>query len=186
MPENKWKTMKGNKISHYFGSYIDDLTLCGTRPSVTPKIGKVYEDEAVEEKCNLCQDMLKKRIEKRFPPTICIDKKCECLLNQQDRLMWDNGHSFNCWGRIDPHRFTGDGFTHNNDLSHCIYTPGKGMMRFYENTDDQYLAIRDLIALLPRIGVEKLNLGWLFRGEIQEELRIKLQDDMIIHFEKDK
>lgn len=95
-------------------------------------------------------------------PTICLDDKCVLLTHTQDKESWESGHSFECWGKIEPHRVTGDGFTHVNDISHCVCTPGKGIIRFYENLDDQLIFLKKMIRVSALMGLGKINLNWLF------------------------
>jgi hypothetical protein len=96
-------------------------------------------------------------------PKICFDPKCRPLEVSTNLHDWHPGKSFDCWGAIDPHRFTGDGHEHNNDISHCIYTPAKGIVRFFENLGDQQLQLRSLATLLCKLGEDKINLTWIFR-----------------------
>lgn len=94
-------------------------------------------------------------------PRCCPDLNCEFLLvSAHDDS--DVGSSFDCYGKIDERRWVVDEHTHNNDISHCTYTPFKGTVRFFENMGDQELIIRRVIKLLALLGIDKFNMWWYF------------------------
>jgi len=64
------------------------------------------------------------------------------------------GHSFSCFGKIKrPIKFIhGGGATeHLNDYSFCIYTPLKGIIRFFINADDAWADIIGLTKILDEV-----------------------------------
>ncbi|KKM63267.1 hypothetical protein LCGC14_1513160 [marine sediment metagenome] len=94
-------------------------------------------------------------------PRCCPDLNCELLLvSAHDDS--DVGSSFDCYGKIDERRWVVDEHSHNNDISHCTYTPFKGTIRFFENQGDQELLVRRLIKLLALLGTDKFNMWWYF------------------------
>ena len=71
-------------------------------------------------------------------PWCCPEPRCAPLLTHN---LYANptlpGESWVCFGRMaEPIEFIYDGKKHANDLSHCDYTPLKGVIRWQENEDD--------------------------------------------------
>lgn len=70
-------------------------------------------------------------------PWCCPEPSCAPLHNDQVESAPTPGISFICFGVMEREVvFTYDGETHANDLSHCDYTPLKGMIRWQENRSD--------------------------------------------------
>ncbi len=94
-------------------------------------------------------------------PRCCPDEGCEILFcSRHDDT--DVGDSFDCYGRIPEVTFSWNGNEHKNDISHCTYTPLKGIIRYLENKDDQTLIIARLFRLLAMLGDRSFNLHWYF------------------------
>ena len=94
-------------------------------------------------------------------PRCCPDQYCElyfATFHDEE----DPGDSFDCYGKIEPQTFSLYGNVHTNDISHCTYTPLKGMIRYFENKDDQDLMIGRMFRLLAMLGVEAFNMKWYF------------------------
>jgi len=79
-----------------------------------------------------------KRMNERINrPKFCYDWNCKVLLSTFDEKEFDQGLSFFCFGKMEKERtFIDKGTIHRNDISHCYYTPLKGMIRFFMNIDD--------------------------------------------------
>ena len=112
-------------------------------------------------------------------PLICFDEKCDCIQNTITGE-WKLGKSFVCWGAIELVDLTIHGENHPNDISHCVYTPGKGLIRYYENRGDQEIALRMAGRLLRKLGYKQLNLKWLF-GEEKDNMFVS--PEMMLHFD---
>lgn len=70
-------------------------------------------------------------------PRLCFDKNCSVLLSTFEEESFDEGVSFFCFGKLkEVHIFKEKQTVHENDLSHCYYTPLKGMLRFFMNVED--------------------------------------------------
>lgn len=67
-------------------------------------------------------------------PHYCIDPgRCEVLWSNYTTETFDRGESINCYGRMaEQHVFVAGETTHKNDLSRCLYTPLKGVIRYLE------------------------------------------------------
>jgi len=74
-------------------------------------------------------------------PYNCPEHNC-CPIFQAKDSNWDistpkSGESFFCFGRMEkPTVFLYNGVEHKNNLSTCICTPLKGVIRFQENKND--------------------------------------------------
>jgi len=76
-------------------------------------------------------------------PHICLDESCFMLFTSYRREYFDEGGSFECWGRLTKtHEFQHEETTHRNTHSHCIFTPLKGMIRFFLNAEDAWMDIQ--------------------------------------------
>lgn len=72
-------------------------------------------------------------------PHLCPDTNCKILHCTYDRKRFDEGASFICYGKIlKPHIFLARTTEHVNEYSNCIYTPLKGLIRFFINRDDAW------------------------------------------------
>lgn len=77
-------------------------------------------------------------------PWLCPDHLCRPLVNQAGRGLEDitksePGSSFVCLGRMtnnQVYKYDKGSIRHRNNLSDCIYTPAKGLIRFYSNIND--------------------------------------------------
>jgi len=70
-------------------------------------------------------------------PPFCLDGSCQHLLSTYDEKSFEEGYSFFCFGKLKKaHVFKEKEALHENNLSHCYYTPLKGMIRFFMNEDD--------------------------------------------------
>ena len=70
-------------------------------------------------------------------PTICFDKDCEIIITDFTEASFDQGFSFVCYGKMKKkHLFIERETKHENDISRCVYTPLKGMIRFFECFED--------------------------------------------------
>ena len=70
-------------------------------------------------------------------PKFCYDESCEILLSTFDEKSYHDGVSFFCFGKLKERRvFKEKDTVHENDISHCYYTPLKGMIRFFMNVED--------------------------------------------------
>lgn len=98
-------------------------------------------------------------------PRCCPDPDCNILFFTRHNPN-DVGDSFDCYGKIIEFSFDWKGNEHTNDISHCTYTPLKGMIRYFENADDQTLMIARQFRLLAMLGFRKFNLNWYFSKAI--------------------
>lgn len=76
-------------------------------------------------------------------PKLCPEKDCTPFWNMIDQDRKDDyigkGGSGDCVGILkDPVTFIYKETTHTNNMSHCIFTPLKGMIRFQINMDDAW------------------------------------------------
>jgi uncharacterized protein YwqG len=75
--------------------------------------------------------------EREERPPFCFDKSCQLLLSVYDKKSFDEGYSFFCFGKLAKTQvFKEREILHENNISHCYYTPLKGMLRFFMNEDD--------------------------------------------------
>jgi len=82
-------------------------------------------------------------------PHICLDESCFMLWTAYRREYFDEGGSFECWGRLtETHEFQHKKTTHRNTHSHCIFTPLKGMIRFFLNDEDAWADIQGYRAII--------------------------------------
>lgn len=86
-------------------------------------------------------------------PWCCPEPRCTPMLLHNYYKPIRPGASFTCFGRMEqPVEFTYDGEEHVNDLSHCDYTPLKGIIRWQECKDD-WVALTKMFAR----AIEKLG-----------------------------
>lgn len=111
---------------------------------------------------------MKERINR---PPFCYDKNCKVLLSTYDDEIFNKGFSFFCFGKLKKaHIFKDKETTHWNDISHCYYTPLKGMIRFFMNTDDLWgEAHSKLIVLNKLIEVKCKKCGGIKKKVISHE-----------------
>jgi hypothetical protein len=106
---------------------------------------------------------------KQYPrPAGCPEPRCMPVFQRpsppflvepgapDDRRQLPPGESMFCWGCMAaPVTFTYDGVEHTNDLSACVFTPLKGVIRFQENENDWWL-------MQTGYGLARRRLGLLF------------------------
>ena len=114
------------------------------------------------------------RKDKAKRPRLCPELECTPLRNMIDEDYLLRGGSGDCVGILkEPVVFTYKGTVHDNNMSHCIFTPLKGMIRFQVNSQDAWR-----IFLLMAVLMDKENpmycekCGFLSRvwGEVTEHL----------------
>ena len=75
-------------------------------------------------------------------PRLCVENECQPLCNMMDQTPDDyieKGGSGDCIGFLDPPvTFIYKETTHTNNLSHCVFTPLKGMIRYQINAGDAW------------------------------------------------
>jgi len=87
-------------------------------------------------------------------PECCPDRiACKPILVfwQTDKEQLDKGYSGSCWGYCGERRFIYGEAEHRNDLSHCVITPLKGVIRFFTVWSDlgnDSLELRRLLYML--------------------------------------
>ena len=86
-------------------------------------------------------------------PWCCPEPRCQPVYNHQVTTDPTPGDSFICFGMLGRTvEFSYDGAAHANDLSHCDYTPLKGIIRWQENRDDWLAVVRSF-----RVALRKLQ-----------------------------
>ena len=79
----------------------------------------------------------KEIVERRLRPRFCYDKSCKLIYSTYDEESFNEGFSFFCFGKLkEKNVFKEKQIVHENTISHCYYTPLKGMIRFFMNEDD--------------------------------------------------
>ena len=66
------------------------------------------------------------------------------------------GYSASCYGYCSEKRFIYDQVEHVNDISHCVITPLKGVIRFFNNIDDFFLDLWDIKSVLKLLRQPKI------------------------------
>jgi hypothetical protein len=87
-------------------------------------------------------------------PKFCYDKSCKVVYSSYNLEDFDKGYSFFCFGKLKRgHLFHEEGreAIHENNLSHCYYTPLKGMIRFFVNEQDLWGEVNAKLAVLNRL-----------------------------------
>jgi len=85
-------------------------------------------------------------------PPFCYDKECKVIYSSYNDKDFDEGFSFFCFGKLrEVHIFKEKETEHINDLSHCYYTPLKGMIRFFVNAEDLWKEATSKLAVLNRL-----------------------------------
>jgi ribosomal protein L37E len=85
-------------------------------------------------------------------PPFCYDKECNVIYSTYKDEDFDKGFSFFCFGKLrEAHIFKEKETEHINDLSHCYYTPLKGMIRFFVNAEDLWKEATSKLAVLNRL-----------------------------------
>jgi hypothetical protein len=85
-------------------------------------------------------------------PKFCYDDECVVIYSTYREEDFRKGFSFFCFGRLkEPNVFKEKEVEHVNDLCHCYYTPLKGMIRFFVNTEDLWKEATSKLAVLNRL-----------------------------------
>lgn len=85
----------------------------------------------------LIETLKRSGMNRKERPPFCFDKSCQLLLSVYNKKSFDEGYSFFCFGKLaKTHVFKEREVLHENNISHCYYTPLKGMLRFFMNEDD--------------------------------------------------
>jgi hypothetical protein len=85
-------------------------------------------------------------------PKFCYDKDCTVVFSTYNEADFDKGFGFFCLGKLkEPKIFKEKSIEHVNGLSYCCYTPLKGMIRFFVNTDDLWKEATNMLAALNRL-----------------------------------
>jgi len=85
-------------------------------------------------------------------PPFCYDKKCKVIYSTYKSEDFKDGYSFSCYGKLPKtHIFIEKKAKHINNFSCCIYTPLKGMIRFFMCEDDLWGEAQALIGVMNRI-----------------------------------
>lgn len=101
------------------------------------------------------KDMVTVKIQEALRPECCPDRK-DCkpihvsLMNTKENL--DKGFSGSCYGYCGTKTFQYGEATHHNDISHCIITPLKGVIRFFECYGDIGNDKHDILRLLQLLS----------------------------------
>jgi len=77
------------------------------------------------------------------------------ILSMKEDL--DKGYSGACFGYCGPRTFAYKKAVHWNDISHCIMTPLKGVIRFFNCIDDlgaDFMSLRKMLQLLHPLACE--------------------------------
>lgn len=97
------------------------------------------------------KDLVEVEIHEGLRPECCPDRK-DCkpihvsLMNTKENL--DTGFSGSCYGYCGLKTFQYMEATHHNDISHCVITPLKGVIRFFECYEDIGNDKRDILRIL--------------------------------------
>jgi ribosomal protein L37E len=98
------------------------------------------------------EEVVNKVDEKLVRPRFCYDQGCNVIYSTWNEDNFAKGFSFFCFGKLkEVHTFREREILHENDLSHCYYTPLKGMIRFFCNTGDLWKEATSKLAVLNRL-----------------------------------
>jgi len=76
---------------------------------------------------------------------------CEVIFSRYSKEGFDKGASSFCYGKMaQEHKFIEKETEHINNFSHCLYTPLKGIIRFFLNEDDAYTEFLAVCAVLDK------------------------------------
>ena len=82
-------------------------------------------------------------------PCLCFDKTCKILYNVYDEEYHNKGYSYFCFGKLkEPHVFMEKECKHINEYCYCVYTPLKGVLRFYINENDAWIYQLGMCAIM--------------------------------------
>lgn len=85
-------------------------------------------------------------------PIFCYDKNCKVIYSTFQQEHFDEGYSFFCYGKLKkPHLFIEREAKHFNQLSHCYYTPLKGMIRFFVTIGDLWGEINAKLVVMNKL-----------------------------------
>lgn len=91
-------------------------------------------------------------------PKFCFDWSCSVLLSTFDEKSFDEGVSFFCFGKLKVRKvFKEKDMVHVNPISHCYYTPLKGMIRFFMNEDDLWGEANAWLRVLDKLKEVKCD-----------------------------
>lgn len=82
----------------------------------------------------------------------CYDKDCKVIYTTYNAENFKKGYSFFCYGKLKtPHTFIERQAKHVNDISHCYYTPLKGMIRFFVCIGDLWGEINAKLVVMNKL-----------------------------------
>ena len=91
-------------------------------------------------------------------PKFCFDESCNLLLSTFDEKSFNEGVSFFCFGKLKVKKvFEEKDMVHVNPISHCYYTPLKGMIRFFMNEDDLWGEANAWLRVLDKLKKVKCD-----------------------------
>jgi len=89
-----------------------------------------------------------------FRSHLCPDHSCDVLWTDYSKFLFDRGLSHFCIGRAYGAAglvFTEKKTIHENDLCKCIYTPLKGMLRYFTNLEDFTLETAAMLRVMDKL-----------------------------------
>jgi len=97
------------------------------------------------------QDQVTVEVREALRPNCCPDRQgCKpihlTLMGTKENL--DKGYSGACYGYCGTRIFQYGDATHHNDISHCVITPLKGVIRFFECYEDIGNDLRVILRVL--------------------------------------
>ena len=82
-------------------------------------------------------------------PHLCLDNTCKIMWVSYDKKHHDKGWSYFCFGKLkEPHIFTEKECKHINEYCYCVYTPLKGVLRFFINENDAWIYQLGMCAIM--------------------------------------
>ena len=100
----------------------------------------------------------KKITERRLRPRFCYDNSCKLIYSTYEEKCFEEGCSFFCFGIMKKENvFKEKKTVHKNPISHCYYTPLKGMIRFFMNEDDLWGEANAKLRVLDKLKKVKCD-----------------------------
>lgn len=117
-------------------------------------------------------------------PIWCWDKSCKLIYTSFNLENFNKGYSCFCFGKLKKsHLFIEKEAKHKNELSHCYYTPLKGVVRFFVTIGDLWGEINAKLVVMNKL--QPLGKCFKCKKELYRMIKscIVLSKNKKIHYE---
>lgn len=97
--------------------------------------------------------MKKYKAVRRKRSHLCPDKDCKRVWTNYSKEEFNDGYSHSCYGVLKKkYCLVAKKAKHDNEASHCIYTPFKGMIHYFATLNDLFLENLGTLFLMDKLN----------------------------------